>query len=309
MKVIIHIGVHKTGTSALQAFLARNAPLLSGRGVYYRPTIPEWPNHNPMTVGFKPGYSSGPGLLAQQLAEADGKTLLISSEMLCEPDTDIEAFLACLSGHDVRTIAYIRHPCDIVISAFNEVVRTYESRWTRPINERPFAYNPPQIDLLGRWIERTEVMLAPYDPAQWVGGSLFTDFLSMIGVDGKCFDYRQENGNESLPYASAEELRILNATQISADQHREHVDRLRKLKRAAGPYPLTEQTIETCLTMMRETLPIYRPLFRPGFQEDFLLQPRPLAPGPERLSKQSDQPRIYTAFRQWLGRSGIAAVR
>lgn len=275
MKVIVHIGVHKTGTSALQAFLARNAPLLSERGVYYRPTMAAWPNHNPMSVGFSAGHSSGPQLLAQLRQDAGERTLLISSEMLCEPQVDIEAFLRCLGGDDVRTIAYIRHPCDILISAFNEVVRTYGAKWTRPINEKPFAYDPRQIDLLRRWIERTNLTLAPYDPAQWVGESLFSDFLAMIDVDGDGFDYRQENGNVALPYPLAERLRLLNVDGVTAEQHSAFVEQFRAMECEAGPYPLTPQTIETCLTMMRETLPFYHPLFRPGFQENFLLQPRP----------------------------------
>ena len=37
MKVVIHIGVHKTGTTFLQAALTRNRGSLLERGVYYRP--------------------------------------------------------------------------------------------------------------------------------------------------------------------------------------------------------------------------------------------------------------------------------
>jgi hypothetical protein len=96
-------------------------------------------------------------------------------------------FLSCLKGHDVRIIAYIRHPCDIVISAFNEVVRHYDVHWMRPLNERPFAYDPSQIDILQRWLTVPNLMLAPYDRTQWVGGSIFSDFLAMIGVDGRRF--------------------------------------------------------------------------------------------------------------------------
>lgn len=279
MKVILHIGVHKTGTSALQSFLLRNAALLSDRGVSYKPTSTDWPNHNPLAAAFMPNSPDfGPDRLAKTLEEAGERTLLISSEMLCEPTVDIELFLSCLKGHDVRTIAYIRHPSDIVISAFNEVVRHYDQYWTRPLNERPFAYDPSQIDILRRWLKVPNLILAPYDRAQWVGGSLFADFLAMIGVSGDGFDHSQAGGNESLPYPLVEALRLVNSANPSADQHRAVVEILRTLRGEPGEYPLTPKNVKICIERMREALPSYRPHFRSGFQEAFLLEPRP-APG------------------------------
>ncbi|TIO54560.1 MAG: hypothetical protein E5X80_11480 [Mesorhizobium sp.] len=275
MTIILHIGVHKTGTSALQAFLARNAALLLEHGVFYKPTAPEWPNHNPLAVAFMPGSTDhGPTRLAMTLAEAEGKTLLISSEMLCEPGVDLDLFLSCLEGHDVRIIAYIRHPSDIVISAFNEVVRHYDTHWTRPLNEQPFAYDPSQLDVLRRWLKVPNLTLAPYDRAQWVEGSLFRDFLTMIGVPDNGFDYSQVGGNESLPYALIEALRHVNIAHPSADQHRLLVELLRTIQSGPGEYPLTRENVRYCIDRMRDALPSYRPHFRPDFQEDFLFEQR-----------------------------------
>ncbi|TPI71979.1 hypothetical protein [Mesorhizobium sp. B2-8-9] len=275
MTIILHIGVHKTGTSALQAFLARNASLLLEHGVFYKPTIPDWPNHNPLVAAFMPGsIDHGPSRLATMLAEAAGKTLLISSEMLCQPEVDLDQFLSGLKGHDVRVIAYLRHPGDIVISAFNEVVRHYDTHWTRPLNEQPFAYDPSQLDVLKRWLKIPQLVLAPYDRAQWVEGSLFRDFLTMIGVPGDGFDYSQVGGNESLPYTLIEALRHVNVARPSADQHRLLVELFRTMQSEPGEYPLTAKNVRYCVDRMRRALPFYRPHFRPGFQEDFLFEQR-----------------------------------
>ncbi|TPK76369.1 hypothetical protein FJ930_03590 [Mesorhizobium sp. B2-4-15] len=279
MRIILHIGVHKTGTTALQSFLHRNAALLADRGIFYKPTSSAWPNHNPLAAAFMPdAEDNGPDRLAKTLDEAGERTLLISSEMLCEPSVDIDLFLSCLKGYDVRIIAYIRHPCDIVISAFNEVVRHYNARWTRPLNERPFAYDPSQIDVLRRWLKVSNLTLAPYDSAQWVGGSIFSDFLAMIGIAGDGFDYSQTDGNESLPYPLVEALRLVNTANPSAEQHCALVETLRTIKSEAGEYPLTQTNVKLFLAQMHQALPIYRPHFRPGFQEDFLLQARPFLP-------------------------------
>lgn len=275
MTIIVHIGVHKTGTSALQSFLHRNAALLSQHGFCYKPTIPDWPNHNPLAMAFMPDTEdSGPHRLAKTLEEAGDRTLLISSEMFCEPSVDIDLFLSCIKDHDVRVIAYIRHPSDIVVSAFNEVVRHYDRHWTRPLNEQPFAYDPSQMDLLKRWLKVPNLTLAPYDRAQWADGSIFSDFLSMIGLSGDGFDYSQADGNESLPYPLVEALRLVNTAHPSADQHRAAVELLRTINSEPGEYPLTPKNVKMCIRQMRQALPSYRPHFRPGFQEGFLLEPR-----------------------------------
>ena len=273
-QAILHLGAHKTGTTALQAFLARNADLLSEQGFCYRPTGSRWPNHHEMVVNFHHGRSLGPKLLEDLIRDCGERTLLISSEMLIEPPMDIDRFLRCLDGYDVRTIAYIRHPGDVLISAFNEAVRSYQLRWTAPIDAGPFPYDPAQFEWLEAWIEKTDLTLAPYDPRQWAGGSIFSDFLSMIGVDGRSFDYRREDGNESIAFPLAEALRLANMTIATPEQHAAIVAHLRTVECEPGPYPLKPESIEACLERMREILPIYRSLYRPGFQEDFLLQPR-----------------------------------
>ncbi|MER8490776.1 hypothetical protein NKH53_21240 [Mesorhizobium australicum] len=306
MRVILHIGVHKTGTSALQSFLYRNAALLESHGMFYKPTSTDWPNHNPLAAAFMPdSVDNGPARLAKTLEEAGGRTLLISSEMLCEPTVDTELFLSCLRGHDVRIIAYIRHPGDIIISAFNEVVRHYDLHWTRPLNERPFAYDPSQLDILKRWLKVPNLTLAPYDRAQWVGGSIFSDFLAIIGITGDGFDYEQHGGNESLPYPLVEALRLVNTANPSVDQHRAVVETLRTIKCGSGEYPLTPKNVAICIKQMRQALPHYRPHFRSGFQEAFLLEPRPA-----HSASYTNSPKLFIAAAvKSFGRRAARAFR
>ncbi|WP_296742905.1 hypothetical protein [Mesorhizobium sp.] len=275
MKIILHIGVHKTGTSALQAFLHRNAALLLEHGVFYKPTTSDWPNHNPLVAAFLPeSVDDGLERLARTIEAADNNTLLISSEMLCGHSVDLERFLFGLEGHDLRVFAYIRHPADIVVSAFNELVRHRVSHWTRPLNEEPFAYDPSQMDVLRRWLKVPNITLAPYDRPQWAGGSIFNDFLGMIGVPCDGFDFSQTGGNESLPYPLIEALRNVNVASPSADQHRMLVELFRTIQCEPGEYPLTQRNVAKCVERMRLVLPIYRPHFRAGFDERYLLEPR-----------------------------------
>ena len=265
-QAILHLGAHKTGTTALQAFLARNTDLLSEKGFYYRPIGSRWRNHHEMVTGFHHGQSLGREVLQGLIRDCGDRTLLISSEMLIEPFVDVDRFLGCLDGWNVRAIAYIRHPSDILVSAWNEVVRGYQSRWTAPIDAMPFPYDPGQFDLLAQWIGKTDLTLAPYDPRQWAGGSIFSDFLSMIGVDGRSFDYRREDGNESIAFPLAEALRLANMTIATPEQHAAIVAHLRTVECEPGPYPSSRKASKLawkgCGRFYPSTAPCTDPAFR-----------------------------------------------
>lgn len=278
-KVILHIGVHKTGTSAIQVFLERNAPALARQGFFYRPSIPEWPNHNPLADAFAPGrdVDGGRSHLRDLMEAAGDRTLLLSAEMLCEPQVDVRRLLDVLDGWEKTAIAYIRHPCDIIVAAFSEAVRHYPLQHRRDINTLPLAYDPSQLDMLQRFFTYADVplVLAPYDRRQWKDGSLFADFLGMIGATPDGFDMSDRQVNRSLSHRAAEQLRRALAEGVSEASHRALKEQLAKSDPVGEAYPLTQATIDLCLSRMRQVLPAYRPFMRPGFSEDYLTEQRP----------------------------------
>lgn len=278
-EVIVHIGVHKTGTSAIQAFLARNRQRLAERGIHYQPTPEgEWPNHHLVAASFKYNSPAGYGenLVGRLLAEANDNRIVVSSEMFCEADLDIPRFLSALRGHEIRVIAYLRHPCEILLSAFDELVRYYNSEglWTRPINDEPFAYDPGQYDSLAGWLSQDgmKVSISPYDAEQWRCGSLLHDFLHQIGVSAEGFDFDVGLINQRLPFWATERLRVLNQSQPTADQHASLLEKLREEPYTEGEYPLTIATVAACFRRMQEVLPSYRPYLRRGFGEEYLFR-------------------------------------
>jgi SAM-dependent methyltransferase len=279
-RVIVHIGVQKTGSTAIQALMHRNVERLSEAGFYYAPTQPlDFPNHNPLAAAFKKDSPPvvGERGMAALLAAAGHRTPIISAEMLCQPDTDIDRFMATLRGRDVEVIAYVRHPCDIVVSAFNESVRHYPTRRTQPVNERPFAYDPAQLVVLRGWVGREDakVILAPYDRAQWPQRSIFADFLRTLGIDADGFDMTDTRENESLSYAAANQLREFNKSNPTPEEHSAFIKELRSAGGSDTGYPLTRKSVSECLRRMRKALPVLRPHFREGFDESFLLEGRP----------------------------------
>lgn len=89
-RILLHVGAHKTGTTAIQAFAARHHSALAQRGLHY-PLLRTSDgrlrsnSHNPLAHQFahqsRPDHY-GPAWLQQQLEAAGSGSLLLSAEAL-----------------------------------------------------------------------------------------------------------------------------------------------------------------------------------------------------------------------------------
>lgn len=277
MRIIIHIGLHKTGTSSLQYFLNKNKNELKEAGYIYETNKKNtWINHNPLAFSFwnTDTCIDGENYLFNLIDGCGNKNIIISSEMLCDSRTDVKRLLKCFKGFDVNVYAYIRHPCDMIVSAFNEVVRDPDIKWTRPINEEPYAYDPSQYDMLKHWFNEIPVILAPYDSRQWKKNSIYHDFLSMIDIESGDFNYNIERKNESISYDMAEILRIINNTNINDLERLKIINIMNKFENKNKTYPISYELSEIFIGKISKVLDIYRPYYRNGFSENFLLEKR-----------------------------------
>jgi hypothetical protein len=90
MRLVVHMGLHKTGSTFLQHLLNLNQPALADRGIWYRPQ-PGYPADREVSWALMRGNGAP---LREMIAEARRggcETLLLSSEdleaALCEPAT------------------------------------------------------------------------------------------------------------------------------------------------------------------------------------------------------------------------------
>lgn len=272
-KVFIHIGPHKTGTSAIQAFLFDNQAKLSERGFVYDVLGKNWNNHHLLAVQFsrpKEDRDIGKDFIKKLLSESGDAAILISSEMLCESNIDSEDFMACFSGCDINIIGYLRHPCDLIVSAYNEVVRDIKVRRTDPIDVRPFSYDASLKSIIGRWLHYEKFVLCPYDPPQWRGGSLITDFMNQVGCSTDDLHFRDEMVNKSLDFSLIEVIRSMNCSGIDEDSRGQVISILRKATVPVGKYPLSRESCDFFLDYFRSTAPNYLKHFRDGFDDAYL---------------------------------------
>ncbi|MDA7424552.1 hypothetical protein [Thalassococcus lentus] len=127
MALILHIGIWKTGTTAMQSILARNVELLRDFGLHY-------PEHPMMEDARRGGMSSGnidfaPGedwadVVLSKAQSASEKDVLFSREQMTLKISDEPDQLDRLTAqHPVKIILFLRDPIDFVGSYYAQVVK------------------------------------------------------------------------------------------------------------------------------------------------------------------------------------------
>lgn len=260
MRVLLHIGQSKTGSSAIQAFLMLNRQKLREMGVLYPAAkIKGMPvnmgDHNAVADALA-GKSSFPYLTAdeyfQQFFEEaksiNANLLILSAEHFFagEPRTwdvldeeeyfkryeqKVQNLAAYLSGHEVSILVYLRPQVDWLSSAVSQNVRI-----DRLISDRQLYHNDRQffevvkpllrysilLDVWARILKPSSFMAIPYDRKTLVKNSSIADFLHHAGLENTVFPYASTDiqVNESLTREYIEVKKILNGFRRTKNEER-----------------------------------------------------------------------------------------
>lgn len=144
-KVILHIGFHKTGSSALQVFLASNADRLAAAGIGYPYPDPEHIvatggcSGNAFQVLQRGGFWSAVGddiksclteayfeTLVKVIDDVPQRATILSSEVLSVASREnLTHFVEMLRPfHDMEIVCFVRDPFDLVISCWLQMIKT-----------------------------------------------------------------------------------------------------------------------------------------------------------------------------------------
>jgi hypothetical protein len=199
--ITIHIGLHKTGTTSIQATLFRNRDRLKGRGVNYFGlnenhsetlyplflTEPHLYRQNRLAGIDTPQKAARKNAatekaLRRELGNASGQRFIISGEDLSLLSREGVARLRALFSPygDLRIVVYVRDPYDVITSAFQARLRlgeTYDQIIAAPPNPG-YGFIRPFIEEFGR----DQVDIRIFDPARFAGGNLISDFLAAAGA-------------------------------------------------------------------------------------------------------------------------------
>lgn len=249
-KLFLHIGMPKTGSTALQQFLTDNRSQLKQQGFYY----PKSPSntvaqhclsciHLKETERYlKNGKKEEKAASAvmRDIKNTQYKKIIISSEPFWKIDPAI--LLDFFSDFDITLIAYFRLPQDFATSVYQELNKGCRQPGAQSLEDfltsYPDHFTERYCNRLESWLNlrsELELKIKLFTKNNLKSGNVCCDFLSQLKIESTenftGFDSKKKS-NTSL---SAETLAILQniGKTISSERQR------RKLSRYAKHYERT----------------------------------------------------------------------
>lgn len=243
----LHIGFHKTGTTAIQTFLAANTKLLATRGILYPHTGRAGNSQALLANSLKKANISldADGLYASLAKESTrsrcGK-VVISSECFMEniPPETVAARMTQL-GSAVRIVVYLRRQDLWLQSLYNEIVRDPSRRYTGTISDMREVRQgiADYYKVLSRWAEsfgKENIIVRVLEKEQMPNG-LYRDFVNAIGGEYH-EDYWVPDGGVSVNPGFSDvlilALRRLNQIAMKRDMYQRMIAAFNEIARDPG---------------------------------------------------------------------------
>ena len=233
--VFLHIGIHKTGTSAIQNVCMVNHRQLLQAGILFPKAgfTRKWSLNPTATSGHSllvdflraPNAANVPPpgqALLRAIESGSWNRLVLSTELLSQPYN--QKAIECIAwfrqqGFEVRLIAYLRRQDRWLDSFYRERLewKAPKYRDARSIEEFWRAEGDAWLNYktrIGDWVAavgREHSVVRSYEDVQNTGG-VVNDFLEIIGAEPAQLDLAQsvDLHNPSLPPAAADLMRAVN---------------------------------------------------------------------------------------------------
>jgi hypothetical protein len=241
--LVLHIGSGKTGTSSIQHLLDESRPALAADGVLY-PRTPGRKRHVRLglfarsdddlrrQVSWQRMQRDSPDAfredfrrrLLAEIEQSGAHRVVMSDEaMYGLPDVALRRLRGLVDhiARSVRVVVYLRRQDEHLCSRYQQVVKVGEvRRLVERTEQTDFSGSYDYRARLGRWeelVSPAELVVRPFEPSHFRGGSLFADFLHAAGLAVPVPPPGQgtpDSRNESLDAESVEFLRILNLHRV-----------------------------------------------------------------------------------------------
>lgn len=246
-KLVLHIGTHKTGTTAIQGAMAANVPALKAQGYAY-PLFPARfegvPNdRNGYFIGrlvkdvVKPGSIEEDRLALAQTCSAELEKYLDAPEDVILSDerlwysatgygqywTVLRSLMEDIGFREFEIILYLRRQDRFAEALWNQFVKG-DTRMTESLQEylngkvmRRVCDYAKGLDALADTFGKENLSVHVFDRARMKGGNVVPDFVNAIGVDIAPFkEPENKEANVRLSNDVMEIKRLLNASETYA---------------------------------------------------------------------------------------------
>jgi hypothetical protein len=252
-EILLHIGVNKTGTSALQGAMALARPQLLEQGVCYPGSAPNHLNIIKSMLGRPRGWKGGgeaprPELwqrIADEMATTPASKKMLSAEYICSLGRIVSRRIVDELGSDsVKVVVTLRPLEQLLPSQWQQGVK---GRWTEHFGafvddacawpnstftgSQRFWWRNDHASLIERWVgivgpER--VLAVVVDTSN--RNMIFETFEDLLGISrGTVVASPASRTNRSLSFEEAELLRSFNEVTPDGMSYRFHQQVVRRL--------------------------------------------------------------------------------
>lgn len=239
-EVVLHIGTGKTGTSAIQRFLADHRAELAAGGVLYPRAMgpvrhthlghsAKLDEHLVGSLVWQRGGHTDPAAyrahhreaLAAELREARPERLLFSDEGLYALGPVALGRLRTLLDEVAvaRTVlVYLRPQAEHLVSRYQQSVKVGETATLAEFAARDHRDLYDYARRLRMWEEAmapARVVVRPFQPGRFTGGSLLPDLIAAVDLPLAAPTTEDVRRNESLDAEAVELLRLLNVAAVA----------------------------------------------------------------------------------------------
>ena len=193
-ELLLHVGMDKTGTTAVQSFLRKNRSLLKKESGLCFPQTGQWQDysHHPFafSVFGQHGYEAkNLKVLFKSLAKEsrNAKRVLLSSECLFKAPTRAEfiLFRKLCEEHfsSIKVLVYLRPQDAWVESRYKHSVLSGDEI---PLDKLMGAFFCDYLPYIDRWADafgRENVQVRPFQREQFFGKDVYSDFMHALGLE------------------------------------------------------------------------------------------------------------------------------
>lgn len=233
--IYLHIGLPKTGSSALQQFFYENRERLMREGIFYPTTGRDgWAHHCfPASINgrnFKT-ETTFPEYLSNIFSEPDyvpGQAILLSSEAFhnIRQGSEIELLRNGLKAMDVKIIVYLRRQDYWIQSAYNQLVKSHRHRLTTTVKEYSQRKQLKNILDYSRFLKKWEdafgfdsIIVKVYEKEQMPHG-VFQSCMDIFNINlANNYTIPEGNVNPSLTPFAVKFLRLMNHIPMHTKMH------------------------------------------------------------------------------------------